>query len=144
VEEALFRVGTRFLELLTEKRQLVHMVFAEVRNNPGFGQTLGSVMMGILQRLTEFMEERIARGELRPHDTTLSPRVFMGGLFWYFFVHQNLTPNVALVTPERFTRFAVSALLQGLGSEDLRGADESLTALLASGNTPISSKVGTP
>jgi AcrR family transcriptional regulator len=75
VAEVLLEVVTGFDALLREKRQFVQVVFREAMSNPMVAERLERGRREGVRLLTEYLDSRVAAGELRPHDTETTARL---------------------------------------------------------------------
>jgi AcrR family transcriptional regulator len=117
--EALPRLGRRFLELLAANRDFVTMVHAEVHRDPAVAKVLAQTIAPAFQAGRQLIEERIAAGELRPHDPAVSLRLFHGSLFWFFLMQPKLSPPLPPMDAETFLRGAVDIMLEGIAADPL-------------------------
>jgi TetR/AcrR family transcriptional regulator, cholesterol catabolism regulator len=113
---AFTRLGRRFLELLARHRKIVTMVHAELYRDPDVAKVMGQTIAPAFQAGCRFIEERIAAGELRPHDATISLRLFHNSLLWFFVMQPKLSPPLPPMDGETFIRGAVDVLLNGIAS----------------------------
>jgi AcrR family transcriptional regulator len=112
--EAFTRLGRRFLEILTRNREFITMLHAEVHRDPAIAKVLAQTVTPVFQAGRLFVQERIAAGELRPHDPAVSLRLFHGSLFWFFLMQPKLSPPLPPMDAETFVRGAVDIIMEGI------------------------------
>jgi TetR/AcrR family transcriptional regulator, cholesterol catabolism regulator len=118
VREALVQLVTQFYELLQRNRKFVTMVFSQAHRDEELSDALASISGRGFQLVLEFVQERIERGELRPHDAMISLRVLHHSVIWYFFMGQMCgAPKMPPIEPERFLRGVVDTVLNGVIAE---------------------------
>jgi len=76
--DVLPEIATRFSAMLDERSDLLRLVVRESQTNPQVAAALGGVIGEGLELLTEYLRGRIAAGELRQHDVTVTAR----SIFW--------------------------------------------------------------
>ena len=108
VAEVLLEVVTSFDALLREHRQFVQIVFREAMSNPMVAERLERGRREGVRLLTEYLDARVAAGELRPHDTEATAR-----LLAYAVAAANLigTPT------DRFLPNVVETVLHGIAAD---------------------------
>lgn len=83
--DALSEIARRFLERLTERRDLIKIMHAEVHLYPAKVKDIYHNFIDELYRtLASYFRELQARGVLREFDTELGARAFLGLFFSYF------------------------------------------------------------
>lgn len=78
--EVLLAVVTRAYALVTERREVLQLIVREMLTRPDFQQAfkvLQSVGVGLM---TQYLDARIAAGELRPHDSQVTARMVVGAV----------------------------------------------------------------
>src|SRR5215470_15028125 len=75
VADVLLEVVTSFDALLREHRQFVQVVVRESMSNPMVAERLERGRREGVRLLTEYLDLRVAAGELRPHDTETTARL---------------------------------------------------------------------
>ena len=116
IEEALFRIGIGYLDMLSKNRDFVLMVLREAPRDPEVAQLFGGYLLQVFQAGVRLMEGRVAAGELRPHDVTCSLRTFMGSLFGAFMMRTSLSPPLPGLDNEPYVRSVVDVVLRGVGA----------------------------
>jgi AcrR family transcriptional regulator len=76
--EVLPEIATGFSAMLDERSDLLRLVVRESQTNPQVAAALGGVIGEGLMLLTDYLDGRIAAGELRQHDVTVTARA----IFW--------------------------------------------------------------
>ena len=100
-------VGDRFTTLLRERASLVRVLVREALVHPAVAKQFATIIGEGISTLTGFLEERIAAGELRPHDASITARSLMFTL---------LQQHLMLGDEDDFTNRVVEALLGGIVS----------------------------
>jgi AcrR family transcriptional regulator len=72
--DVLPEIAAGFSALATERADLLRLVVRESQTNARVGEALGKVMAEGLDLLSSYLEGRVAAGELRPHDVTVTAR----------------------------------------------------------------------
>lgn len=116
VREALVRMGHGYLEVIDRHRAFVTVVTSEAIRNPEVAQVMGQISAPGMENARLFFEERIARGELRPHNTAAVLQFIQGSLIWYGLMHDRTCGKCPAVEPEEFVRQMVEAVLSGLST----------------------------
>ena len=103
--EVLTEVAVGFSRLLDERPELLRLVVSESATNPIVAEALGRVTDEGLVAMTDYLQARIAAGELRAHDPTVPARA----LFWAI-ITKHLGPPGA----DGFETDLVAVLLDGI------------------------------
>jgi AcrR family transcriptional regulator len=115
VREALKELAARFYELLRRNHKFVTMVFTHAPRDEELAEALEGISRRGLEMLLEFLNERIARGELRPHDPLISLRVMHHAIMWFFINGQMCgEPKMPPMEPDRFLCGVVDTVLDGI------------------------------
>jgi TetR/AcrR family transcriptional regulator, cholesterol catabolism regulator len=72
--EVLPRIATGFSAMLRERADIMSLVVRESQTNAQVAAAMGQLVGEGLDLLTGYLEGRIAAGELRPHDATVTAR----------------------------------------------------------------------
>ena len=116
VREALVQIGCRYLELLTRNRRFVLMLIIDAQRDPDMARIFDELSRPGLEAMLTLLEERVAAGDLRPHDTAMTLRFLHGSVLW-FFLHQNrFSPPLPPMEAAPFVESLVATLLQGVGA----------------------------
>jgi TetR/AcrR family transcriptional regulator, cholesterol catabolism regulator len=105
VAEVLLEVVTGFDRLLREKRQFVQVVFREAMSNPMVAERLERGRREGVRLLTEYLDSRVAAGELRPHDTETTARLL---------AYAVATANLIGTPTDTFLPAVVETVLHGI------------------------------
>jgi AcrR family transcriptional regulator len=103
--EVLTEVAIGFSRLLDERPELLRLVVSESQTNPIVAEALGRVTREGLVAMTDYLEARIAAGELRVHDPTVPARA----LFWAI-----ITKHLGPAGVDGFETDLVAVLLDGI------------------------------
>lgn len=72
--EVLPRIATGFSAMIAERADFMSLVLRESQTNPEVAAAMGLLIGEALELLTAYLEGRVAAGELRPHDVTVTAR----------------------------------------------------------------------
>jgi AcrR family transcriptional regulator len=78
--EVLVEVGEGFAAMLREHRPLLQVMAREAPTNPAVAERVERARRESVRLLSEYLESRVAAGELRPHDVQTLGAVLVGGL----------------------------------------------------------------
>lgn len=95
VAGVLVDIALSFRRLLDEKERLVRVFFREAQTNPQVAGHLASLIQEGVGMLARYLAARVAQGELRPHDTSVSARTL---LYTVFMTHLTRTPAEPMLT----------------------------------------------
>ncbi len=115
VREALVQMGTRFLDLVARNQKYVTMIHTEAQRDAEVAQALSAFCGRGLDWAREFLESRIAAGEVRPHDAAITIRLLHHSLLWFQLMEQTLSPPL---DGESFVRGAVDVVLTGIAASN--------------------------
>ena len=104
-DEVLTEIAVRFSALLRERADLLRLVSRESQTNPIVAAALASVMVEGTEVISNYLDARVAAGELRPHDSTVPARA----LFWAL-----VTMHLAQAPQNGFEVALVDVLLNGI------------------------------
>jgi AcrR family transcriptional regulator len=117
VREALVELATRFLRLLERNEKFVRMVFTDARRDPELAEALDGISNRGFEMVMRFMQDRIDRGELKPHDPVVSIRVLHHATVWSFLAQGVCEPKMPPMPPETFLRQIVDIVMDGIAVE---------------------------
>jgi AcrR family transcriptional regulator len=103
--EVLLEVARGFARMLAENRSVMQLMLREAPSNPLIAKRIERSRRDGVRLLTEYLQSRVAAGELRPHDSDAAARLLMYGV---------VAAHLAGTPPEPFVPAAVDILLQGL------------------------------
>jgi TetR/AcrR family transcriptional regulator, cholesterol catabolism regulator len=98
-----------FVTLLQQNRDLVQIFFQEAQTYPEIAQQRDALIERGVTLLTEYVSARIASGELRSHEPSLSVRMLLYTIFMSQIIHVSGEVDVSAV---------VQLLLQGIGRQE--------------------------
>lgn len=101
----LIEAMTRAYGVMAERQDLIRLVLHEALARPQLQDRLRTFQRMLVGLLAGYLEARVAAGELRPHDTQLTARMFGGALFALQFTGLPAEPYVTEV---------VDTLLRGI------------------------------
>jgi AcrR family transcriptional regulator len=108
--EVLPEIAARFSAMLDERSDLLRLVVRESQTNPEVAAALGGVIGEGLELLTAYLRGRIAAGELRQHDVTVTAR----SIFWAL-----IAGHLSGAPPRDFPAGLADVILRGV----LAGSD---------------------
>ncbi len=85
--EVLPEVAHNFAALLQQKRDLILIFIREAQTNPEIAQQQDALIEGGAQVLTGYVAARIAAGELRRHEPSLTARALLYTIFMSQLIH---------------------------------------------------------
>jgi AcrR family transcriptional regulator len=103
--EVLPEIATRFSAMLDERSDLLRLVVRESQTNPQVAAALGGVIGEGLELLTAYLRGRIAAGELRQHDVTVTAR----SIFWAL-----IAGHLSGAVPRDFPAELADVILRGV------------------------------
>jgi AcrR family transcriptional regulator len=112
MSEVFNNLATGFLGMLDDKDQLLKIFMQEIGTNPEVRKAWSKLVHEGVSRLQQYLDARVAGGELRPHKTEVTARGILGIIFMY-----HLTQDVfstSHVTKEEFVKEALDNLMIGI------------------------------
>ena len=109
VHEVLPEVAMQFSAMVRRRSDLLILVVRESRTNPEVGRALADVVGEGQALLSAYLKERIAAGELRPHDVTVTARAIF---------HAIIAGHLAGTPPREFPAQLVDVILRGVLTTD--------------------------
>ncbi|HET6320163.1 MAG TPA: TetR/AcrR family transcriptional regulator [Chloroflexota bacterium] len=103
--EVLLEVARGFARVMDENRSVMQLMLREAPSNPLIAERIERSRREGVRLLSEYLQSRVAMGELRPHDSETAARLLMYGV---------VAAHLAGTPPEPFVPAAVDILLQGL------------------------------
>ena len=120
--EALALVGHSFLSTVRVPGHvaLFRVMFSEAVRFPQIGEMVYNIgPRRIFSALTTYLQRQIELGRLRPHDTAIAARSFMGMLVVHVIAREIFNqPEARATADEQVVATAVDIFLQGLTRED--------------------------
>jgi TetR/AcrR family transcriptional regulator len=98
-----------------ENRQLFRLMISEAGQNETVSQRMAQAAEPVLAFLQQYLARQIEIGRLRPHDTQVAARTFMGIIMVYV-LHRELLPTLGPPLPEpgHYVSEALAIFLKGL------------------------------
>ena len=87
VDQKLYRLGKRLLELMVNKSSFVILVFGEAQRNEMMAEKLEKLINEGVIALGGFLEQRARNGEIKHIEQESLARHFIGSLFIYFMTY---------------------------------------------------------
>jgi AcrR family transcriptional regulator len=106
-QAVLIEVGQGFAAMLGERRPLLQVMIREAPTNPAVAERIARAQRESVRLLSEYLESRVAVGELRPHDTQATARLLL-----YTVLMGHLTDTL----DQSFLTAVVETILHGVAS----------------------------
>ena len=106
-QAVLIEVGEGFAAMLRERRSLLQVMIREAPTNPAVAERIARAQRESVRLLGDYLESRVAAGELRPHDTQASARLLL-----YTVVMGHLTDTL----DQSFLTAVVGTILHGVAA----------------------------
>ena len=106
-QAVLIEVGEGFAAMLRERRPLLQVMIREAPTNPAVAERIVRAQRESVRLLSDYLESRVAAGELRPHDTQATARLL---LYTVLMSHLTNTPD------ETFLPAVVETILHGIAA----------------------------
>jgi AcrR family transcriptional regulator len=103
--EVLTEVATGFSAMVADRSDLLRLVVRESATNAEVGSILAGTMDEGLELMTKYLEGRVAAGELRPHDVSLTARTIF---------HAIVGTHLAGPPPPSFAAGLADVVLRGI------------------------------
>ena len=115
VSEVLFTLASGFYNLLTTKKELVNIIFNEMRINPAFNKIWCVITAEGIELIRGYLDNNISSGNLKPHNPEVTARIMIHTIIMYF-ISQDLFPESKLTT-EQYLRQTVDIFLEGIAAK---------------------------
>jgi AcrR family transcriptional regulator len=102
------------LRLYLERRRFMVLMVTETQRNDEVAAILAGILSGAITKARAFVQDRIDRGELRPHDPMLTVRLLQGPIFFYFLMQPRLSPPLPALEADVLVNGIVDTVLHGL------------------------------
>jgi len=121
---ALSEIATRFLSRLSERRELIQIMHAEVRMYPAkVKEIYKNLVDEIYRTLASYFKEVRNRGAVRNFHPELGARAFLGMFFSYFNAREFLQQRTYPFTEESVVKEYVDIFVRGTLGENARQGD---------------------
>jgi AcrR family transcriptional regulator len=114
VRDVLYTVASGFYELMVSKKELVSIVFNEMRINSSLNKSWSIIPSEGIKLISEYLDANIASGNLRPHNTEVAARTMMYTVIMHF-ISQDFLPKSNLKT-EQYLRQTIDIFLDGIAA----------------------------
>lgn len=114
VREALLLISSRYFELLMRNRTFATMMLTDCHRDAEMAEAFQAVARPGFEAMLGLLNEGIARGELRPHDPSVSLRLLHGSIAWFFLTQELHSPPLPTRDPEAVVREMVELALHGV------------------------------
>jgi AcrR family transcriptional regulator len=109
----LLEVGQGFAAMLRERRPLMQVMMREAPTNPAVAERIERAQREAARLLADYLESRVAAGELRPHDAEATARMLLYAV---------VTAHLTSAYDERVLGAVVDTLLNGVAAAPVRSA----------------------
>lgn len=123
IEEAWPALGQGFVQLCRRHRKFVAVAVSEAIRDDEVAAILDHFMGRCMERGRAFLQRRVDRGELRPHDVTVTMRLMQGSTLWFALMHGRLWSGLPEYTPEQFEDAVSGIVFQGIRAREDRAGD---------------------
>jgi AcrR family transcriptional regulator len=110
--EVFNELAAGFLKLLDSKAGLVKILIREIDSSPTVKKVWSNLVHEGVRLLQEYFDQKVAAGDLRPHNTEITARSVMGILFMYHFTQDVF--NTSRVTKEEFIQEMLINIMDGI------------------------------
>jgi len=114
IREALLLISRRYFELLMRNRKFATMMLTDCHRDPEMAAAFQDLARPGFEAILNLLNRGIARGELRPHDPTVSLRLLHGAIVWFFLSHETLSPALPACDPDAVVCQMVELALRGV------------------------------
>jgi AcrR family transcriptional regulator len=118
VRDVLYTIASGFYELLKDKKELVNIVFNEMRINQSLNQSWVIIPAEGIRLLSTYLKANIDSGKLKPHNTEVAARTMLYTAIMHF-ITQDFFPESDLTT-EQYLRQAIDMFLDGIAAHPQR------------------------
>ncbi len=115
VREVLYSLACNFYDLLTDKKELVNIVFNEMRINSSFNITWAIIPGEGIKLISDFLNANIESGKLKPHNTEVAARSMMYAVIMHF-IAQDVFPATGITTRQYFKQ-TIDIFLDGIAQK---------------------------
>jgi AcrR family transcriptional regulator len=105
-------IARRFVDLLEQKKEIVSIFFSESASNPSVRRVWASLASEGVTLMSEYLDRRIAAGELREHNTRTTARCLLFSLIMSY-ITTDVLPSTAKEKSE-FIDGVVNIVLHGV------------------------------
>jgi AcrR family transcriptional regulator len=127
VEAALRAVATEALARMQQNADLMAIVWSQAATNRALAERVGDVFQEITGRIAAYLDRKIARGELRPVNTTVAARMLAGALMHFAMFQARLSPPLEPISPQDYVDGMLDLALRGLIPPEGSDADAVLS-----------------
>jgi AcrR family transcriptional regulator len=114
INEVFFDVACGFLDVLDSKKSLIKIFMQEIQTNLMVRNAWANLVREGSSLLQNYLESQIKEGKLRPHNTEVSARFLIGGIFMYHFTQEVFQSS--RVKREEFIKEVLTNTLRGIDS----------------------------
>lgn len=112
INEVFNDIALKFLDMLDRKSNLVRIFIHEIESNPAVKKAWANLCLEGTALLQEYLESRVAEGEIRSHNTEVTARCLFGVLFMFHFTQDVFRSSQ--VSREEYVTEALANLLRGI------------------------------
>lgn len=115
VRDVLYEIALKFYKLLISRRELVNIVLNEMRINRSLNKTWSAIPAEGIRLISEYLENNIVAGNLKPHNTEVAARTMMYTAIMHF-IAQDFFPGSSLTT-EQYLKQTIDIFLDGIANK---------------------------
>lgn len=112
VREVLYTIASGFYELINSKKDLVNILFNEMRINPSFNKTWAIIPTEGIKLISDYLAANIASGNLKPHNTEVAARSMMYSVIMQFITQDFFSQSN--FTAKQYFRQSIDIFLDGI------------------------------
>jgi len=110
--EVFEHISLEYLRLLRRKSMVVKIFMREIHTNEKVREVWSALMHSGSSMLQQHLEQRIRKGELKPHNSEVLARSLFSSLFMFHYTNTMFADST--ITPEVFSRELPGYLLDGI------------------------------
>ena len=118
IDVALHALVTEGLTRMTDNIDLVAVIWSQVATNPKLAQVLGRAIREMTDRISGYLDRKVARGELRDINTAATARMIAGSMIAFTIQQHRLSPPLKLLSPDDYAASMVDVLVSGMRARD--------------------------
>jgi len=124
IDAALHDLVTEALGRMADNIDLVAVIWSQVATNPKLAQVLGRALREMTDRISGYLDRKVARGELREINTVAAARMIAGSMMAFTIQQHRLSPPLKLLSPDDYAAAIVDLLVSGMIARDGEDSDD--------------------
>lgn len=128
VEVALREFVAEGLARMARNADVFAVVWSQMATNPRLAERVARIVREVTDRLAGYLDRKIARGELRPVDTTVAARTVAGSMVLFTLSQYRLSPPLKHLSPDDYADGLIDVLVNGLASRTADTKQQELTS----------------